>query len=164
MGKKSLLQDQWLVRIVLILWLFSSAFTLFLFSNIDNIVHHDLYNYGLQFSITWASHYWGLADAIYICMIVPAVLSISVLAYDLVRNVNVKKRNGRQVPEKSMWIRCPKCKKRFSKALMMLDFTEKPAKRIRVCPYCHTVLESTEEKNSETIHIAELQKVTPSTT
>lgn len=164
-SKKSLLQHRWLVRIVLILWVFSSVLMLFLFSNIDRIVHHDLYAYGLQFSITWASDYWGLALAIYVCMIGPAALSIGMLAHDLVRNMNSahagKKRNDRQMLEKSMLVTCSKCKRRFNKALVMLDFTQRPPKRVSVCPYCNTVLDSTEENDSETIHIAEYQKVTP---
>ena len=93
MSKKSLLQDKWLVRLVLIVWVLTSAFTLFLFSNIDRIVHHDLYAYGLQFSVTWADRYWGVAFEIYVCMIVPVVLSVGILGYDVVRNRNGKKRN-----------------------------------------------------------------------
>ena len=157
--KKSLLQDYWLVRMVLLLWVFSSAFTLFLFVNIDRIVHHDLYTYGLQFNVTWASDYWGIARGIYVSMIVPAVLSIGLLAYDLVRNMNSKKRNDRQMLEKSMPVTCFKCKKKFNKTLVMLDFNQKPHKLVNVCPYCNTVLDSTEEKDSATVQVAEHQKV-----
>ena len=159
MSKKSLLQDYWLVRIVLILWVFSSVFTLFLLVNIDRIVHHDLYAYGLQFSATWASDYWGVSRAIYVCMIIPAALSISMLAYDLVRNMKSKKRNDRQMLEKSTPVTCSNCKKRFNKALVMLDFNQKPPKLVNVCPYCSTVLNSPEEKDSATVHVAEHQKV-----
>ena len=159
MSKKSLLQDYWLVRIVLILWVFSSVFTLFLLFNIDRIVHHDLYAYGLQFSVTWASDYWGVSRAIYVCMIIPAALSISMLAYDLVRNMKSKKRNDRQMLEKSTPVTCSNCKKRFNKALVMLDFNQKPPKLVNVCPYCSTVLNSPEEKDSATVHVAEHQKV-----
>lgn len=158
-SKKSLLQDYWLVRIVLILWVFSSAFTLFLLFNIDRIVHHDLYAYGLQFSVTWASNYWGVSRAIYVCMVVPAVLSIGMLVYDLVRNMKCRKRNDRQMLEKSMLVTCSKCKKRFNKALVMLDFNQKPPKLVNVCPYCNTVMDNTEKKDSATVHISEHQKV-----
>ena len=159
MSKKSLLQDYWLVRIVLILWVFSSVFTLFLLVNIDRIVHHDLYAYGLQFNVTWASDYWGVSRAIYVCTIIPAALSISMLAYDLVRNMKSKKRNDRQMLEKSMPVTCSNCKKRFNKALVMLDFNQKPPKLVNVCPYCSTVLNSKEENDSATVHVAEHQKV-----
>lgn len=160
MSKKSLLQDYWLVRIVLILWIFSSVLTLFLLVNIDRIVHHDLYAYGLQFSVIWASDYWGVSRAIYVCMIVPAALSISMLAYDLVRNMKSKKRKDRQMLEKYMPVTCSNCKKRFSKTLVMLDFNQKPPKLVNVCPYCNTVLGRTNEENSETFHIVEHQKAT----
>jgi len=161
-SKKSLLQDYWLVRIALLLWVFSSAFTVFLLINVDRIVYHDLYGYGLQFNVTWGNDYWGVSRTIYACMIVPAVLSIGMLAYDLVRNMNSRKRNDRQVLEKSMPITCSKCKKRFSKAIVMLDFNQKPPKRVNVCPYCNTVLDSTKEKDSVTVHISEHQIISES--
>jgi len=124
----------------------------------------DLYAYGLQFSITWASHYWGDAGAIYILMIVPAAVSIGVLGYDLVSaRANSKKQKDQQMFEKTLPVTCSKCERKFSRALVMLDFSQKPPKRISVCPYCHTVLKSTVEKDSLTVHIAEPEKVTQST-
>jgi hypothetical protein len=163
-SRKSVLQNLSLIRIVLVVWVVSSVFTLLLFLDIDRIVHHDLYEYGLQFSITWASHYWGDARAVYILMMVPAALSIGMLAYDLVSaRGNRKKQKGQQMVEKTLPITCSKCKRKFRRALVMLDFTQKPPKRIRVCPYCHTLLNSTVEKDSITIQIAEPEKVIPST-
>jgi hypothetical protein len=35
------------------------AFSLFLFTRIDTIVHVDLYKYGLQFNYAWADQYWS---------------------------------------------------------------------------------------------------------
>lgn len=164
MSKKSVLQNRSLVRIVLVLWVVSSVLTLLLFLDIDRIVHHDLYEYGLQFSITWASHYWGDARAIYILMIVPAALSIGMLGYDLVSaRVNSKKQKDHQMVEKTLPVTCSKCRRKFRRALVMLDFTEKPPKRIRVCPYCHTLLNGTVEKDSITIGIGEPEKVSLST-
>jgi hypothetical protein len=97
-------------------------------------------------------------------MIVPAVLSIGVLGYDLVRaRANSKKQKDQQMLKKTLPVTCSKCKRKFSRALVMLDFSQKPPKRISVCPYGHTVLNSTVEKDSITIHIAEPEKVTPST-
>jgi hypothetical protein len=34
------------------------AFSLFLFTRIDTIVHSDLYKYGLRFDLAWAGQYW----------------------------------------------------------------------------------------------------------
>jgi hypothetical protein len=34
------------------------AFSLFLFTRIDTIIHGDLYKYGLQFNYAWADQYW----------------------------------------------------------------------------------------------------------
>jgi hypothetical protein len=162
-SKKSVLQNHSLVRIVLVLWVVSSILTLLLFLDIDRIVHHDLYEYGLQFNITWASHYWGDARAIYILMLVPAALSIGMLGYDIVSaNANNRKQRDQQTFEKTLPVTCSKCNRKFRRALVMLDFTKKPPKRIRVCPYCHTLLNNTVENDSVMIHVAEPEKVSPS--
>jgi DNA-directed RNA polymerase subunit RPC12/RpoP len=95
-------------------------------------------------------------------MTVPAVLSTGMLAYDLVRNMNSRKRNDRQMLEKSMPFTCSKCKKKFNKALVMLDFNQKPSKLVNVCPYCNAVLGSMEEKDSSTVHISEHQIINES--
>jgi hypothetical protein len=137
---------------------------LLLFLDIDRIIHHDLYEYGLQFSVTWASHYWGDARAIYILMLVPAALSIGMLGYDVVSaRSNSQKQKDQQTFEKTLPVICSKCNRKFRKALIMLDFTKKPPKRIRVCPYCHTLLDSAVEDGSVTIHVAEPEKVSQST-
>ncbi len=164
MSKKSVLQNHSLVRIVLILWVVSSILTLLLFLDIDRIVHHDLYEYGLQFNITWASHYWGDARAIYILMLVPAALSVGMLGYDVVSShVNSRKQKDEQTFDKTLPVTCSKCKRKFRRALVMLDFTKKPPKRIRVCPYCHALLNNTVENDLVTIHVAEPEQVSLST-
>jgi len=59
------------VKAAIILWLVSAGFIVFLLGQIDAIVHHVLYNYGLHFSYDWATPYWGLLRSIYIFLTVP---------------------------------------------------------------------------------------------
>lgn len=47
-----------------------------------------------------------------------------------------------------MIIACPKCKKVFSRPLVMLDFGGGKPKLVNVCPYCNQALGSTDEKQS----------------
>ena len=46
----------------------------------------------------------------------------------------------------SMIISCPKCKKVFSRPLVMLDFGGGKAKLVNVCPYCNQTLGTTDEE------------------
>ncbi len=55
-------------RIIISLFLIAgtalTSFSLYLFRLLDHIVHHDLYQYGLQFSYEWAINYWTYAGLI----------------------------------------------------------------------------------------------------
>ena len=64
---------------LLILGIFLIGLSLFLVTRLDFIVHHDLYNYGLQFSYEWAEPYWSCAKSIFALFeLVIAVNTISV--------------------------------------------------------------------------------------
>jgi len=39
-----------------------------------------------------------------------------------------------------MGISCPKCRRVFGKPLIMLDFGDRKARLVNVCPYCNHVL------------------------
>ncbi|MGB8780742.1 MAG: hypothetical protein WCD81_08855 [Candidatus Bathyarchaeia archaeon] len=53
------------VSIVLILMAGASLVSMLATLNIDHIIHHDLYNYGLQFSPQWADPYWRMAAVVF---------------------------------------------------------------------------------------------------
>ncbi len=151
MDLKGLLEFSWFMRVVLVLWLISAVFVLFLLGKIDYIIHHDLYGFGLQFSYVWASPYWAFLRLIYVCLAVPAVLSAVVFGFDLWRKFHGEKRvSGRVVkaagvkaqPLKGnhMRISCASCKRTFSKPLTMLDFSSGKAKLVNICPFCNARL------------------------
>jgi hypothetical protein len=71
--------------ILLSISLIAQLFALFFFTLVDNIVHHDLYSYGLQFDNAWARLYWDNADlfmaSIAVAMVVTAISIASIIRY-----------------------------------------------------------------------------------
>jgi uncharacterized Zn-finger protein len=145
-------ESAWIMRLVVIVWIVSSVFVMFLVNKLDAIVHGELYDYGLQFSFAWATPFWSFERLIYVCLAVPSVLGGIVLVLDFLKrgkietpvakSVERKSINGRvqAVKGNSMLISCPKCKKTFGKPLVMLDFSSGKAKLVNVCPYCNARL------------------------
>lgn len=140
--------NPWFVRCILVLWLVSSVFVLFLLGMIDSIVHGDLYDFGLQFSYVWASPYWAFLRLIYVCFLLPLAFSVVVLGLDLWRlfkgdrqgRVPEPRRKVGEAEQSSMLIACSGCGKVFSKPICVLDFTGKKPRLVNVCPYCNAKL------------------------
>lgn len=78
--------------LLLTLWIISAIVTIILLHNIDQIVHGDLYNFGLQFSNDWAEPYWIYLRLNYIILGFPIALSILSIAILMIP----KKQNIRQ--------------------------------------------------------------------
>lgn len=150
------------VKAAIILWLVSAGFVVFLLGQIDTIVHHVLYSYGLQFSEDWAIPYWGLLRSIYIFLAVPSILSGALLVLGIRKSGGSEKRPikheekpppiSRPQPmiDNHLYGTCPKCKKVFSKPLTMLDFSGGKTRLVNVCPYCSYVLGTAEEEKDMT--------------
>ena len=154
MSWKSVFGGFWFVRVVLVLWLVSSGFAVFLLLKIDEVVHHRLYDFGLQFSVDWAVPYWGFLRLVFLCLLVPGVLSGVVLVFSVLgrdggveRAVVVRREKVERVKEGNhLLASCPKCKKVFGKPLVMLDFSGGKTRLVNVCPYCSFVLGSADER------------------
>jgi uncharacterized Zn-finger protein len=141
---------------------------MFILNRIDGIVHGDLYNYGLVFSYNWATGYWVLLRSLYLCLAVPSVLSIIVLAsslrktkgdqFTLLRAVETNGVQNSMSKRNCMIISCPNCQKMFSEPLTMLDFSTGNANLVNVCPYCSHILESADKKKPEDIQVLEPEK------
>jgi DNA-directed RNA polymerase subunit RPC12/RpoP/uncharacterized membrane protein len=158
-------------RITLILWLVSSAFIIILLGKIDNIVNGDLYNYGLQFSLVWASPYWVFARLIYVLLAIPMIFSFVALASGLLnrgnnngrvritrREVKKENENVQAAKNNSVLMTCPKCGKLFGRPLTMLNFSSGKTRLVNVCPYCNHILGDAEEGSHDNIHIADPTK------
>lgn len=162
--------NNWFVRVILVLWLVSSAFVILLLGNIDWIVHNELYSYGLHFSLDWAVGYWATLRAIYVFLAVPIVLSIFYFGLEVWRfakggEIVVKgkpikptSRSAKDVEQNHMLISCPKCGRVFSKPLVMLDFSSGKTRLVNVCPYCNHVLNLETETVKEDVRVADLDE------
>lgn len=154
------MEDQFM-RLVLIFWFISSFLVLFLLGQLDWIVHDELYNFGLQFSLVWAQPYWITLRLIHVWLLGPSVLGAIALGFDFwKKKTDSRKDVSRRVSKpatvkaqplkgNSMLISCPSCKKTFSKPLVMLDFGSRKAKLVNVCPYCNAKLGDANEKDEK---------------
>lgn len=153
------------MRIAIVVSVVSSALSALLLLKLNGIVHGQLYDFGLQFSVLWATPYWDIERLLYACLAVPPGLGGLALAHSFLRTKKrtgfvVKKVSARgQTPvtnareDNSMMITCPKCRKVFGRPLNMLDFSKGPAQLVNVCPYCNYVLGSAAETDSESTRV-----------
>lgn len=82
------------IGVVLILMAAASLFTMFSLTQINYIVHNDLYNYNLQFSYRWAMPYWVFSGIVFGLSWVNISLSMIVTLY-----IFKKTRNTRVISE-----------------------------------------------------------------
>jgi hypothetical protein len=175
MGLRSLADNNWVYRIVLLTWVIFGVVMIFLLNNIDSIVHGDLYNYGLQMSTDWASPYWTYLRLNYVLLAIPMALSLVAIGIGFVgENKRVvasvakpqpkpqrffsrqskqkedKRSKNKTVPRENgtMIVSCPNCKKVFSRPLVMLNFEGGNTRLVNVCPYCNHVLGSAENEQT----------------
>jgi uncharacterized Zn-finger protein len=178
MGLRSLSNNNWVYRVVLVTWMISALLIIFLLNNIDSIVHGDLYNYGLQMNTEWANPYWTYLRLNYVLLGVPMVLSLCAIAISFIRKnervvesvakpqpkpqrVVCKEQKPKEISSSSsdngnavlredgtMLISCPNCKKVFSRPLVMLNFEGGKTKLVNVCPYCNHVLGNAENEQT----------------
>lgn len=76
LGLKTFANSELRHILLLTLWIASAIITIVLLYEIDQIIHGDLYNFGLQFSNEWAEPYWIHIRTILIVLGLPIGLSI----------------------------------------------------------------------------------------
>ncbi len=86
---------RWLGYLVLAIWIVNGIFVMFLLGRIDTIVHSDLYNHGLQFSLEWANPYWESIQLIYGLLGLPMILSMLVFVAMVIRSRNRSSNNAK---------------------------------------------------------------------
>ena len=176
MGLKRMLSGKWFTRLVLISWIICAVAILIVFKNMELIVHGQLYYYGLVFSPDWADAYRIFTWLIFLCLGLPMALSGLALVSSFLKVDKVPEQKNigpqrlrppqgvakvesqqivREVPKRvengdgggnSGGISCPRCKKVFCRALVMLDFHGGKNQLISVCPYCNYVLGNTSDE------------------
>ena len=162
MGLQRLVNNKWVIRVVLLIWIVSAVLTMFLLHQIDLIVHGDLYKFGLQPSIEWWNPYWFYMRLSLVALALPIFFSIFAIALSFAKKTDKgteteAKRSPTPQPvvseepkvrENHMLISCPSCKKVFGKPLVMLNFEGGKTKLVNVCPYCNQVLGTAENQES----------------
>jgi uncharacterized Zn-finger protein len=177
MTLKDWVDSSLLVRVSLVMWLVSAGLVVFVLGRIDSLVHGDLYNYNLQFSLSWATPYWGLMRFVYVALTVPGILSGLALGLDVwvrlrgnrgggvVVRREVKPVVGGGVKVEALKgnhvvMSCPSCKKVFTKPLVMLDFAGGKTRLVNVCPYCSHILGCADEgeRSLDEIQVGEVSE------
>jgi len=172
MDFKSLLNNNWLDRVIIAAWIGSAILVIFMLTNLDVIVNGTLYDFGLQFSNEWGQPYWLYLRLSYAFLGVSSGLGLTALAIGFYRSKNAvpeaaavvlensnknkitdndkKIKKIEQKPkrklskeESNMIISCPNCKKVFGRPLVMLNFEGGKTKLVNVCPYCNNSLDQT---------------------
>lgn len=153
----------WFAKVVFVIWLTSSLFVVVLLSQIDGIVHGKLYDYGLNFSYDWAVPYWSSLRLIYVCLGFPAFLTVGFLVlsfWDYLRGGRVVVRQVKREEAETVKVSedasrgavlfsCNSCGKRFSKPILMLDFSGGKTRLVNVCPFCGAKLGENNEAEEE---------------
>ena len=68
---------------ITIITIFTEIIAIFLFKQIDTLINSELYTYGLQFNINWATEYWSYSNLIFPLLIfgvISASFSVAILA------------------------------------------------------------------------------------
>ncbi len=173
MNLKSLLDNNWLDRVIIVAWISSAILVIFMLTNLDVIVNGTLYNFGLEFSNEWGEPYWMYLRLSYAFLGVSSGLGFLALMIGVYRSKNrapeistvaveesvknksvpevIKIKTVKKVPKRkiesnesnNMIISCPNCKKVFGRPLVMLNFEGGKTKLVNVCPYCNNSLDQT---------------------
>jgi DNA-directed RNA polymerase subunit RPC12/RpoP len=156
------------LRLAIVISIISSAVSAYLLLRLNGIVHGQLYSYGLQFSLGWATPYWDIERLVYASFAAPSLVGGLALVHSFLKTNKNKVPVARKVETKpvasqapvkngrvdnSMVITCPKCKKIFGRPLNMLDFTKGQAQLVNVCPYCNYILGSADETGSDSTKV-----------
>lgn len=121
---------------------------MFSVNQIDGILHGTMYNYGLQFNNAWAEPYWSYTRLFYVSLSVPMFLSAATLLFSFPKRNNGEKQVHSRIESnaRNILISCPFCKKRFSKPLVVLDFSGGKGRLLNLCPYCNKSFSSVENE------------------
>lgn len=166
---------------VLLVWIASAVFGIYLLTRFDTLIHSQLYSFGLEFDHAWADTYYFYTQLMYIALVVPIVLSFLSIAAGFRRQTSktseptsklvpnltharpkpvVPPDSKAKVKENKNAISCPSCKKVFSRPLVMLNFDDGKKRFVNVCPYCSHVLGNAknDEQSKSDFQIADADK------
>jgi len=76
----------------------ATASAAYIINLLDQIVHGQLYNYGLLFDLTWATPYWNLLHILQILLGVIAVATVVNMVFTIRKYVSTKKMSAKMMP------------------------------------------------------------------
>ena len=81
-----------------IIVLAATVFTMYFLNQLDQIVHGQLYSYGLQFDFAWANPYWNILRIIQVLLGVAIAAAAASLAFTIKKDILGKKPTERAIP------------------------------------------------------------------
>jgi hypothetical protein len=93
--------NHWFSKVAISTWLASAAIIMLLLQRLDQVIHGELYGYGLNFSPDWAIPYWSLSSFIYISTAITSTLGVAAIAVG-VRDFIIHKNQIRSSRTKSI--------------------------------------------------------------
>jgi hypothetical protein len=165
--------NSWLTRIALIFSIATAIFAMFLYTQIDSLVNHNLYTFKLQFDPAWYNPYSAYTKLIYICLSIPIAVSAAVLGLSFLKKANKPAQVSSIVPKPSSNLiseqtikssqsiptqnptpkqqndstnTCSRCHKTFNKPLVTLNYINGKPKMEDICPYCYEPIATVEKR------------------
>lgn len=137
--------------LVSIFALIAAVSVAYLLMIIDSIVHHQLYEFGLEFSYDWANPYWMFLRtslALLGLIAVASSMNITYLFWKKLRKPELAKPVEEATKAEEVLVRegepslfqCTSCRRSITHPLRMLDFHSQSPKVINVCPFCNAMV------------------------
>ncbi|MGD8506483.1 MAG: hypothetical protein PVF15_07465 [Candidatus Bathyarchaeota archaeon] len=157
--------------LISILALVAAGSAAYLLTVVDTIVHGQLYEFGLIFSLDWANPYWTVFRMIQVLLGIIAAASSMNIAFSFwkmlkgprVTKVVHEETKAELVPQTAgvpSLFRCTSCGRNISHPLRMLDFQSQRPKMVNVCPFCNaTVVPSSYTYTEKTPPATEEQEI-----
>lgn len=156
---------------VLLIWIASAVFGIYLLNRFDLFINSQLYYFGLQFDHAWADTYYFYTQLMYITLAAPIALTVISIAAGFKRQTKktsepapklvpnltrpqpqpvVTQGLKAEASENKNGMRCPSCKKVFSRPRVMLSIKDGKKRPVNVCPYCRHKLGDAEDNKIST--------------
>jgi hypothetical protein len=136
--------------LISILALIAAVSVAYLLTILDSIVHHTLYQFGLQFSYDWANPYWMfLRISLALLGVIAATSSVNIVYFfwKELRKPEVAKAAEEAKAEAApletgvpSLFQCTSCGRSITHPLRMLDFHSQRPKMINICPFCNATV------------------------
>ena len=112
----------------------AAATTLYLLNMLDQVIHGQLYNYGLLFDLAWANPYWTLLRIVQILLgVIAAVTSLDVVL-TVRKYVTVKKQTVKMVPGQKHVMSSPAQARPIPPLVRTVPSTTHPVEKVTSMP------------------------------